>query len=179
MESQGIASNSQKLRFDLLGEHVSAEGDAALERYCREISTLTALGIRPGKQRRSESRYAGAQEAQKPKIGSDGLDPVAIFRAVRAEMQKLNDASKILTARGVPNARNILHFRRKRMLDRSRNQRAAIRHEELQQENYGTNENDCGHHRGITARREGTSLASSGKRQKAYAQAKGRNVPKI
>src|SRR5580658_4557710 len=155
------------LRFELLGEHVSAEGNAPLESYGRKVSTLPSLVIRPGKQRRNESRYARAQKTQEPEIGSYGLDAASVFGTVWAELKKLNDAGKIVASRGVLDPGDVLHLGRKRMLDRSCNQRPAIGHEELQQENYGTNENDCGHHRGITARRAGASRASSGKRQKA------------
>src|SRR5271155_3494227 len=113
------------LSFQLLGEHVPAEGNAALQGHCREIGTLPALCLGPGAQRGDEPRNAGAHSPQKSEIRSNGLDPTAIFRAVRAELQKLYNPGKIVTARRVLNPRNILHFGRKRVLDRSRDEGAA------------------------------------------------------
>src|SRR5271167_924280 len=161
------ASYSPSLRFELLGEHVSTERDAALESHRREIGTLPSLVFRPCKAGGTEPRYAGAHKTQESEIGPDGLDSTAVVRPVWAETKELNNAGKIVDRRGVLNSRDILHLSRKRMLDGSRDQGSAIGHEELQQENHRADENDCGHHRGITASLEGTSLASSGKRQKA------------
>jgi hypothetical protein len=167
MRSPENAGLSRTLTFKLLSEHVPAERDAALEGHRGEIGTLPSLGFRPGKQRRKEARYAGANKPQEAEIGPNGLDSTPVFRAVRAEMKQLNNPRKIVTLGGALNPRDVLHLRGKRVLDRSRDQRAAIGDEKLQQENDGTDENDCGHHRGITASLEGTSLASSGRRQNA------------
>lgn len=155
------------LRLQLLGEHVSTEGDAAFESHSREISTLAAFRLRPCAQGRDDSCNGGANKAEETEVGPNSLNPAAIFRAVRTEMQELNYASEILTRRRSPNPGNVLHFCRKRMLDRSCDQGAAIRHKELQQEDHRAHENDSGHHRGITASRAGDRRASSGNCQKA------------
>src|SRR5580704_10291786 len=129
-------TNSSSSSFELLGEHVPAECDAALEGHRCEIRALSSLGFSPGKQRRNKPRYAGANKSQEPEVGADSLNSTAVFRAVRAEMKQLNDTGKIVAGRRALNSCDVLHLSRKRMLDGSRDQGTAIRHEELQQENH-------------------------------------------
>jgi len=136
MGRTGSVVNSPTLGFQLLGEHVSTEGNAAFESYRRKIGTLPAFSFRPGAQCRNKSRYGGANKAQEAEVGSDSLNTIAVFRTVRAELQELNDARKIFAARGAFNPCDVLHLCRKRVLDRRCNQGTAIRHKELQQENH-------------------------------------------
>lgn len=132
----GSVVSSLTLGFQLLGKHVSTERNAAFESYRRKIGTLPAFSFRPGAQCRNKSRYGGANKAQEAEVGSDSLNTIAVFRAVRTELQELNDPRKIFAARGAFNACDVLHLCRKRVLDRRGNQGAAIRHKELQQENH-------------------------------------------
>src|SRR5258708_1023884 len=81
----------------LLCEHVPAEGNAALQGDRGEIGALSAFRFRPGMHRRNRPRNRRAEEAQETEIGADRLDAIAVFRAFRAEMQKLHDAFEIIT----------------------------------------------------------------------------------
>src|SRR5271169_4083436 len=67
---------SPLLSFELLGEHVSTERNAALESHRREIGALPSFGFRPGKQRRNESSHAGAHKPQESKVGSMAWIPL-------------------------------------------------------------------------------------------------------
>src|SRR5712664_4369564 len=81
----------------LLREHIPAEGNAALQGDRGEISALSAFRFRPGMHRRNQPSNRRAQEIQEAEIGADRLDAVAVFRAFRAERQKLHDTSEIIT----------------------------------------------------------------------------------
>ena len=111
MRTAEAASYSLSLSFELLGEHVSTERNAALESHGREIGTLPSFGFRPGKQRRNQSSYAGAHKPQQSKIGTDGLNSAAVLRTIRAKMQELNNAGKIVARRGALYASDVLHLR--------------------------------------------------------------------
>ncbi len=161
----------------LLREHVPAEGDAPFQGDRRKIGAMSAFRFRPALHRRKKPSNRGAKEIQKAEIGADCLDAIAVLRAFRTKLQKLHDALEIITGSEPLDARNVLYFSREDLLRGYRNKRAAIRHEELQQQHNRASENDSGHHRGTTASREGTVRASSGTCQNVYAQDNGRKQP--
>src|SRR6266853_1653662 len=90
--------------------------------------------------------------------------------------QEIQEA-EIVTGSEPLYACNVLHLGRENLLRRYRNERAAVRHEELQQQNNRTSENDSRHHRGTTASCEGTVRASSDTCQNVKAQDNGRKQP--
>lgn len=93
-----------------MGEHIPAEGDAAFESYSGEIRALPAFRIRPCAQGRNDPGQRGADKSQEVEIGANGLNPAAIFRPVRTELQQLNNSSEILTCRGCSNSGNVLYL---------------------------------------------------------------------
>src|SRR5260370_15361447 len=100
----------------LLREHVPAEGNAALQGDRGKIGALSAFRLRPGMHRRNQPSNRRAQEIQEAEIGADRLDAVAVFRAFRAELQKLHDTSEIITGRDPLDARNVLYLGRENLL---------------------------------------------------------------
>ena len=134
MASAESVGNRPSLGLQLLGEHITAEGDTAFESHGGEISTLAALRLRPSAQRRNDPGDGGACKAQEVEIGSNGLNSATIFRTVRTKLQELNNPRKILSRGRAANSGNVLDLRGKRMLDRRGNQGTAVGHEELQQE---------------------------------------------
>jgi len=101
----------------------------------REIGAVSAFQFRPALHGRNNPSKRGSQEIQEAEIGANRLDAVAVFRAFRAELQKLHDALEIVTGSQPLDARNVLHLGRENLLRGYRNERAAVRHEELQQQN--------------------------------------------
>ena len=164
----------EELTFHLLREHAAAEGDAAFEGDGGKICAMAALRFRPGVHRRNHACQGRAQETQETEVRADRLNAAAVFRALRTELQELHDAGEVFSRSRTGNAGNVPHLRRQRLLRGRGNERAAVRHEELEQQDDRTNENERGHHRGTTARRAGARRASSGSFQNAYAQAVGR-----
>src|SRR5467141_826929 len=156
---------SEVLRVHLLREHVPAEGDAALQGDRGEIGALSAFRFRPGAHRRNDPSNRRAQEIQEAKISVDRLDAVAVFRAFRTELQKLHDTFEIIAGSESLDPRNVLYFGRQNLLRGGSDERAAIGDVILRYGRRRENENDAGHHRGTTTRREGARRASAGTRQ--------------
>ncbi len=117
----------------LLREHIPAEGDAALQGDCGEVRTLSAFRFRPGPHGRNNPSKRGPQEIQEAEIGSDRLDAVAVFRALRTELQKLHHALEIITGSDPLDARNVLDLGRENSFRGRSDERAAIRDKKLQQ----------------------------------------------
>ena len=163
----------------MLGKHVAAEGDAPFQGYSREVRTMSSLGFRPGLHGRNQSSDGRANEAQHAKISANCLDPVPVFGPLRAQMQELHDTVEILAGWNPLYAGDVLYLGRQRLFGRHRDQRPAIENEELQEDHDRHDENESGYHRGTVASREGTMRASSGMRQKAYAQVRGRRQPEM
>src|SRR6266704_2253055 len=103
----------------LLREHIPAEGDAALQGDCGEVRTLSAFRFRPGPHGRNNPSKRGPQEIQEAEIGSDRLDAVAVFRALRTELQKLHHALEIITGSDPLDARNVLDLGREARIFRN------------------------------------------------------------
>src|SRR5258706_13263312 len=103
---------SEVLRVHLLREHVPAEGDAALQGDRGEVGALSAFRFRPGVHRRKNPSNRRAQEIQEAEIDVDRLDAVAVFRAFRAELQKLHDTFEIITGSKPLDPRYVLYFSR-------------------------------------------------------------------
>src|SRR5271165_355069 len=172
-----IRQNTGELGVDLFGEHIAAEGNAALQGDGREIGALAALGIRPGAKRGRESRERGTQHVQHAEIRADGLDSGTILWAIRAEVEELQNAGKVIAAGGLGDASNVLNLQRQRFLRGGGDQRTAIGDEKLQQKRHRAYQDDSGHHRDTHARRAGEISWSEESFQKAYAQASGRTNP--
>ena len=99
------------LSFELLGEHVSAERDAALESHGRKIGALPPFGFSPSPQARNEPRYAGAHKTQEAEISADCLYPAPVFWAVWTEMEELNNPGKVVARRRGLDSSDVLNFR--------------------------------------------------------------------
>jgi len=171
----GVNQKNRTSRIHLLRQHVPAEGDAALQGDRGKVGAVAAFRFRPGPHRWDNPRKGRAHEAQQAEIGANGLDAVSVFRALRAELQELHNTFEVIAGSGSLNARHVLYLGRKNLLRRHRNERAAVGHEELQQQHNRARENDPGHHRGTTTSREGARRASGETRQMVYAHATGRD----
>src|SRR6266704_1729667 len=123
----------EELRVHLLRYHVPAKGDEPLEGDRCEISAVSALRLRPDPHRGNHARYRGPQEIQKTEISADRLDTLAVFGAFRAELQELHDAREVLSRSGPGDPGDILHLGRKNLLRGHSDERAAVKHEELQE----------------------------------------------
>jgi len=84
------------LRQHLLGKQIAAEGDAAAESHCSEISTLAALVIGPGLQRRYGKSDRRSNDTEELVVGADSAELAAFFGSFGAKLQKLNDPREIL-----------------------------------------------------------------------------------
>src|SRR5258708_5489567 len=157
----------KKLGTHLLRKQVPAEGDTASQRNRGKVGTLPALDFRPRQKCRNDPSQGGTQKVEEVEVGIDGANLAAIVGACRAELQELHHAQEILTGSGPRYPGHVLHFGGKRLFHRRSDERAAVRHEELQQCCQRNHENNCRHHRGITAKRAGAKRASSSKRRNA------------
>ena len=155
------------LRVYLLREHVAAEGDSAVEGHGGEISALTALHFGPSAQCRDDARERGADNVQQAEVRIDGAQTAALFRALGAKVEKLDDARVILAGSGTRDTCNVANLGRERLLNRSSDQRASVGDKELQQRSGGKKKYESSHYRGTTASRAVAMRASCGNRKKA------------
>src|SRR5215469_6222949 len=105
------------------------------------------------------------------KVRSDGLNPLAIFGAFGAKLQKLHHSVEILARRCSLDACDILHFRRQRLLRRHGDERSAVKNKKLQEYDRRNYKYERRHHLGTAARRAGASRSSSLTRKNEYAHA--------
>src|SRR5215510_2439123 len=111
------------------------------------------------------------------KVRSNGLNPLAIFGAFGAKLQKLHHSVEILARGGPLDACDILHFRRQRWLRRHGDERSAVKNKKLQEYDERDDEYESRHHRDTAARRAGANRCSSLTRRKVYAHAAGKMHP--
>src|SRR5271168_2818828 len=154
------------LRVHLLGQHVPAEGNSAVEGDCRKIRALRALEFGPGLDRRHYASERGAKKTDEAVVRADGLHAAAFFRTLWAEVQELNNTREVVPACALGEPGDVLHFGRQSLFGRCGDQRTAIGREKLQQGSQGEQQYGGGHHRGTKASL-GTMRASSGTRQNA------------
>jgi len=79
-----------------LGEKVAAEGDAAIESDGRKVGATAALGFDPRTAGRYKARQICSNKVEQAEIGADSADCAAILRSIRAQVQELGDAGKVL-----------------------------------------------------------------------------------
>ena len=127
-----MRTEARGLSVDLLGEHVAAERDSAVEGNGRKVSTLPAFHLGPGPQRRDDARCGGADDIQQAEVKVDGAYASAFLGTLRAKIQKLDNASEVFAGGRAGNAGNIANFGGKRLPNARGDQRAAIGDEELQ-----------------------------------------------
>ena len=135
----------RRLRVHLLRKHVTAESDAAVESHGREIGALAALHFGPRLQSRNNTRERRADEVQQAEIGIDGAETPAIFWALRAEIEQLNDARVVFAGGDTRDAGDVANLSGEGLLDRSSYERAAVRDKELKKGRRGKKEYEGSH----------------------------------
>jgi hypothetical protein len=74
-----------RLDFDLLGEEVATESDAAIEGHGRKVGAAAAFGFDPGEDGRGDTGQSAADEIEQAEIGANRTHRAAILRPVGAQ----------------------------------------------------------------------------------------------
>jgi len=136
----------------LLREEIAAVRNAAVERDGCEVGATLPFLLRPGGDPRKDRAGDSVEHIHQPVISPDNSNFVLILPAFRAQADQLQQSLEILRRHvlvrdsgGFPNAVRKLHF------PRGSQDRAAIRHEELQECRNGDDADQGGNHRVLTA----------------------------
>src|ERR1700730_17831486 len=89
-----------ELNVDLLREHVTTKRNTPVQGHRGKISTLTAFHVGPSHQSRDDARHSGAHESQQAEVSVDGAYTAVFLRALRAKVQKLDDAREVFAGSG-------------------------------------------------------------------------------
>src|SRR5262249_26825833 len=157
----------ERLLLHLLGEQITAEGDAAAEDYRREVAALGALVVGPGLEGRCGAGDGRAKQAEQAVVQGNRADSAALVRMVRAKLQDLNDARKVIGRNRVADAGDLAHLLGQGDGRGSGQERPAVEKKEQQQETDRAAQDDGSGHRCFTANPAGARRASSGSLQKA------------
>lgn len=109
-QREDVAGSALRSGVHLLRQEFAAEGDTPVERDGHEIRAMSLLEAGPFTERGDESRDCRAQDAQQAEVRADCMNTIAIFRTLRAKVQELGYAGKVLARCRILEPRHVLHF---------------------------------------------------------------------